>query len=852
MKKILLFTMAVTLFAACSVDMSVDVATQPVDVPEELYVSFDGEDTRIQLGEAGLPVWTKGDLVSVFYRSNANSKYQFTGETGDADGSIKLVEEGTATQPTSQIVAVYPYSTDYWFNWNTYNVEAFLPAEQTYCEDSFGVGSSIMVSSSEYKSLAFKNVCGWIKLQFTGNQIVETIAFKGNNGEQVAGEIYINTSDASCELASGMGSGEGVGGFIEEEGNVLTEVTLNCGEYGVQLDKNTPTAFYIALPPQTFEKGFSVTLTCQDDTTKTISTSNAITIERNHILPMGAIEVVMEVPSGNATFAANTITWNYTDDAEQDANLYDDSDETVAVYSRDIELSVAENNLPNGMTIDELIANSDDLLSVTVNGEASEDVALSVNSEGKYILHIDDFDWNTTYNIEFAYENTSELKGDKYAATLSTTVTTVGRENVAITLNGSSEISFVDNLSWEAFASGAPKVDLKQIYSTISAAYDISNFADAEVFLADVYSTYGYPHTTSDKIETYDADNKLLQTITDNAAISALWDVNDAYETSVGFSQEVITSGPHKVVYTRDITLWYGQTIQIVMTVDIVYPNWDFVHNTEYVSLSSGVYSSTVKPTRYPSVTSSALTGLDVALDLTAAFSVQDDGGNILTAEQLAANGLEVVFVVEDANTGVFVDENNVLYYYSNVAQVNVRGELYKVNADASSKTRITTTFDNGGLYSNYVVKTTTFVPFSTPTIKDSTAWTNVQVGKKDVFRIYLLDYINFSDYREGSTAYSLIDPATHSLLIGNGSNGYAKGVSVADMYKITISASISESNSSLISFDNTDNCPAVILDTTSTSAGVDADYRCTATINIVTPWGTYTKTLKVRFYKVS
>ena len=65
MKKILLFAMAVTLFAACSVDMSVDVATQPVDVPEELYVSFDGEDTRIQLGEAGLPVWTKVGLLSL-------------------------------------------------------------------------------------------------------------------------------------------------------------------------------------------------------------------------------------------------------------------------------------------------------------------------------------------------------------------------------------------------------------------------------------------------------------------------------------------------------------------------------------------------------------------------------------------------------------------------------------------------------------------------------------------------------------------------------------------------------------------------------------------------------------------
>ncbi len=292
MKKFFLFALVATLFAACSTDATQDVAPEIPTAPNELHVSFDAEDTRIQLGENGTPVWTEGDLVSVFYRSDSNDKYQFQGKTGDTEGSIKLVESGTPTTATTRIVAVYPYNASYWFNWETYNVEAFMPAEQTYLTDSYGVGSSLMVSSSEFNQLSFKNVCGWLKLQFTGNGYVSNIVLRGNNGEQVAGKIYVNTSDASSILAATMGeSGDSVGGIIEEEGTILTSVTLNCGEAGVRLNAETPKSFYIALPPQTFAQGITITATCDDGTVLTKATENAITIERNHILPMATLTI---------------------------------------------------------------------------------------------------------------------------------------------------------------------------------------------------------------------------------------------------------------------------------------------------------------------------------------------------------------------------------------------------------------------------------------------------------------------------------------------------------------------------------------------------------------------------------
>jgi hypothetical protein len=246
------------------------------------------------------------------------------------------------------------------------------------------------------------------------------------------------------------------------------------------------------------------------------------------------------------------------------------------------------------------------------------------------------------------------------------------------------------------------------------------------------------------------------------------------------------------------------------------------------------------------------LTGLDIDFDLNAAFSVQDEDGKTLTAEELEEVGLDVVFVVEDNNTAVEIDENNILYYYSNAAQINVRGELYRINKDTGERTtRISTKFDNNGEYANYVVKANEFGPLDTPYTTQDTASIKITVGSKGLFRIYLLDYIYLHDYREGNPTYSLVDSATHALLIGNGTNGYANGVSVADMYKITITTKISNStDGEIIKFEDLGNCPTVTLDTTNLPNGMDKDYKCDAEVKITTPWVSYKVPLKVRFYK--
>jgi hypothetical protein len=296
MKKILLFAVVTTLFAACTQEIVVDVTNPTIadNTPENLVVGFEDNETRIQLNNAQKTVWTKGDIVSVFYKSNANQKWKYDGETGARTAQLKRVESGTSTAKTTRVVVVYPYNKDYDFNYETCNICTQLPATQHYLAGSYGENGNIMVSSDEYNQFSLKSVYGWLKLQIKGDgEKVRVITFRGNNGEQVAGEAYIYTEDASMSLAADMiipGDDNNVGGSLIFDDTIITKLSLDCGT-GVTLTEE-PTAFYIALPPQIYSKGFTVEIKTTDGKKMIQSTDNEFIINRNHIQPMTALAFV--------------------------------------------------------------------------------------------------------------------------------------------------------------------------------------------------------------------------------------------------------------------------------------------------------------------------------------------------------------------------------------------------------------------------------------------------------------------------------------------------------------------------------------------------------------------------------
>lgn len=289
MKRFFLFALVATVFAACSTDPTQDLAPE---IPDTLTVSFD-EETRVQLDAECKTVWNADDLVSVFYRSDANDCWRFMGETGDRTGLLVSKTSNEPTITTNEVVAVYPYNAGYCIDASDKTLSVRIPATQRYENGSYGIGANIMVSTGTGRDISLKSVCGWIKLQLTGSGKVTKVTLRGNDDEQIAGLATVNYADYSLSLiADGLGNaaadGE-VGGTLVNDRDYVREITLDCGE-GVALNADTPTAFYFVLAPQTFEKGITITAMCDDGTRMTKSTSNSITVERNHIVPMETIE----------------------------------------------------------------------------------------------------------------------------------------------------------------------------------------------------------------------------------------------------------------------------------------------------------------------------------------------------------------------------------------------------------------------------------------------------------------------------------------------------------------------------------------------------------------------------------
>lgn len=339
MKRLLLFTLVATLFAACSKDgVNERNNDRSHAIPDMLYASIDAEDaTRVQLNELQKTVWTEGDRLSVFYFSNGNTPFVFNGKTGDREGGFRATSLVEGSTGIDKIVSIYPYSETYTMNTDNKYVSVKLPATQHYLEGSYGVGDNLIAYvGKDGTNLSHKNLCGWIKIQLTGSDTVTKITLKGNDGEQLAGDVKFYYEDFRLEPLT-------QGGLII--GEYIETITIDCGN-GVTLDAETPTEFYFVVAPQTFANGFTVDIEAADGTIMTKSTTKTVTIERNHIQPMTAFDYQgIFQQANNKIWYTNGSTSNPTTPTGSNAfggatmlsNLYDDKKECwVITFDKDV------------------------------------------------------------------------------------------------------------------------------------------------------------------------------------------------------------------------------------------------------------------------------------------------------------------------------------------------------------------------------------------------------------------------------------------------------------------------------------------------------------------------------------
>ena len=326
-KHIYLLLAALSIVACTKFDDKVLVPNGVV-LPDTIELSFEDsvDNTRVLINEYNQTTWTPGDAVSVFYRSTNNLKWQYEGDYETTHASLRYVSGDTGKQTSEAITIVYPYNKDASIDYSCRYVNTTLPATQLYAKNSYGLNGNIMVGTSVNSRLKLRSVCGWLRVSIAGSdKSISSISLRGNNGEIIAGDIVIDANTTEYN--------------VNNDGSTKNKVTLDCDGVALQY---TPVHFYIGVLPQTFSKGITVEVKYSNGSTTKLNTSSAITIARNHVVPMECIDsdgnpISSSVPSNQIWYSATGYVDFDCGEAKLLSNEFDEATGTgVAVFNNSI------------------------------------------------------------------------------------------------------------------------------------------------------------------------------------------------------------------------------------------------------------------------------------------------------------------------------------------------------------------------------------------------------------------------------------------------------------------------------------------------------------------------------------
>ena len=311
------------LAVSCSVH-EIDINDPVLAEDDVFYASLEPDskpDTRVHVDENVKTLWDETDQISIFNKNTVNQQYEFMGETGDNAGYFRRVsEEAVASGSGSYVCAVYPFSQATRLDEGVLMLT--LPKEQTYREGSYGLEANTMVSTTDGENnlLRFKNVCGYLVLKFYGSGVtLKSIKLEGRNGEPLSGEATM--TPVINELP-----------VIEMAATAGKSITLDANKVKLGKKESDALEFWMVVPPTVFSEGILLTLTDKDGKIFTKETDLELTIERNKVLRIKAIEVkpadpldpdkviyyttsdksIVE-PADGADFGANIESNNYVD-----------------------------------------------------------------------------------------------------------------------------------------------------------------------------------------------------------------------------------------------------------------------------------------------------------------------------------------------------------------------------------------------------------------------------------------------------------------------------------------------------------------------------------------------------------
>ena len=298
MKRFTLYIGIIIVVASCSLQEKEFATAQQDDMT--FYASFEqpSEGTRVYANEDLLLRWTADDRVSIFNKITYNQEYRFIGQTGDYEGGFNKVDnpEFMTGSEIPHVISVYPFQRQTRVSENEI-ITVSLSAEQSYAQNSFGLGANTMVSVSSGNLLQYKTVGGFLVINLYGERaFVKSITLRGNNGEKLAGKATITMPLDGMPTAT-MTS------------DASEEITLTC-DTPVPLGATTEesTSFWFVIPPVSFTKGFTITIIESEGKVFEKSTSRSVSIERNMLSKMSPIEAHF-IPVQEAVDMGLSVKW---------------------------------------------------------------------------------------------------------------------------------------------------------------------------------------------------------------------------------------------------------------------------------------------------------------------------------------------------------------------------------------------------------------------------------------------------------------------------------------------------------------------------------------------------------------
>ena len=287
MKRIIFFAAIAVIAASCGKVVEDQVEYENFNETNPNSVVFKaGADTKAELyDDAGTTriQWTSGDHIKLW---NGSQEADYVAASTGASTTFTTADEFSSA---ANYTALYPYG-DGSATLTAGVVSTVLAAVQTATSGSFDPAANISVTTSTSTTLVFHNAVAYLKFTVpAGMDDLTSVSFSGNGSEKVAGECTVNTSSYTL-AATGSETATLSGTFTEGED------------------------YFLAIAPQRFATGFTVTITRTSGSYDMVSTKD-VTFARSSARNIGELwdgedVIIME---GSALATATEMTKVETD-----------------------------------------------------------------------------------------------------------------------------------------------------------------------------------------------------------------------------------------------------------------------------------------------------------------------------------------------------------------------------------------------------------------------------------------------------------------------------------------------------------------------------------------------------------